>query len=52
MDTLGITPNLLYKDFISNSSLKKHLELSEKIEKLSPEKIDFVLKMINELKNI
>lgn len=52
MDTLGITPNLLYKDFINNSSVQKHLELSEKIEKLSPEKIDFILKMINELKNI
>lgn len=52
MDTLGITPNLLYQDFITNPSLKKHLELSEKIQRLSPEKINFAIKMIDELKRI
>lgn len=52
IDTLGITPNLLYQDFIHNPSLKKHLELSEKIQNLSPEKINFVIKMIDELKRI
>lgn len=52
MDTLGITPNILYQDLLSNSSVKKQLELSEKIQYLSPEKINFILKIIDELKNI
>lgn len=52
MDTLGIEPNLLYYDFIHNESIKKHLELSEKLQYLSPEKIDFIIKMIREIKEI
>lgn len=52
MNTLGITPNLLYQDFIYNSTLKKHLELSEKMQNLSPEKINFIIKIVDELKRI
>lgn len=39
MDSLGITPNVLYKDFILNSELKQKIEISEKIYELPNDKI-------------
>lgn len=44
MNILGIEPNLLYGDLINNKSIQKHVELSEKLQYLSPEKVDFIMK--------
>lgn len=52
MNTLGIEPNLLYGDLINNKSIQRHIELSEKLQYLSPEKVDFIMKMIHEMKGV
>lgn len=52
MNTLGIEPNLLYGDLITNKPPQKHIELSEKLQYLSPEKVDFIMKMIHEMKGV
>lgn len=50
MNFLEITPNILYKDFITNPILKKKIEVSEKIEELQPKEIEAVYKMIDIIK--
>lgn len=52
MNFLGITPNILYKDFITNKEVKQKIELSERIEDLSPEKIDALLKIVDVFKGL
>ena len=52
MNFLGIAPNVLYKDFITNQKLKKKIEISEKIEELSNDKIDALFKIIDVLKGL
>ena len=52
MNLLDITPNELYKDFITNENLKNKIFVSEKISSLSPEKIDAILKIIEVIKDI
>lgn len=52
MNFLGITPNILYKEFITNPELKKKIEISEKIETLPDGKIEAVYKIIDILKEI
>lgn len=52
MNFLGIEPNVLYKEFITNSELKQKNEISEKIEELSNDKIDALFKIIDVLKGL
>lgn len=52
MNFLGILPNTLYKDFITNSELKKKIEITEKIEDLKPENVDTLVKIIDILKEL
>ncbi len=52
MNFLGITPNVLYKDFISNPELKQKIEISEKIGELPNEKIQALYKIIDVLKDL
>ena len=52
MNFLGITPNVLYKDFITNPELKQKIEISEKIDELSNDKIDALFKIIDVLNNL
>ena len=52
MNFLGITPNILYKEFITNPELKKKIEISEKIETLPDDKIEAVYKIIDILKSL
>lgn len=52
MNFLGITPNILYKEFITNPELKKKIEISEKIDELSNDKIQALYKIIEVLKNL
>jgi len=44
---LGITPNTIYKSFITNENIIKNIEISDKIATLSDEKIDFIISMID-----
>ena len=50
MEVLEFTPNTLYNQLIKNSIIKKQLELSNELNKLSEDKLNFILKMIKELK--
>jgi transcriptional regulator with XRE-family HTH domain len=52
MNLLGITPNILYKDFITNSDLKRKIEVSEKIDELPNDKIEALFKIIDVLKEL
>lgn len=52
MNFLGITPNVLYKEFITNPELKQKIEISEKIEELPIDKIDALYKIMDILKEL
>ncbi len=52
MNFLGITPNILYKDFITNPELKQKIEISEKIDALPNDKIQALYKIIDVLKDL
>ena len=52
MNILGITPNTLYKEFITNTKIQKNIELSEKINSLSDEQKQFISSVIDLLKNV
>ena len=52
MNILGITPNLMYKEFINNPRVKKEIEVSEKISELSTEKLEIILEMTKMLKDL
>lgn len=52
MNFLGITPNILYKEFITNKELKQKIELSEKIEDLSAEKVEALIKIVDVFKEL
>lgn len=52
MNTLGITPNILYKDFITNPEIKSKIEISEKIEELDADKIKALYIIIEAIKKL
>lgn len=52
MNFLGITPNTLYKEFITNPDLKRKVEIDEKISELEPNKIEALFQIIEALKNL
>ena len=52
MNTLGITPNILYKEFITNPEIKSKIEISEKIEELDADKIQALYIIIEAIKNL
>lgn len=52
MNLLGIAPNILYKDFITNPELKQKIEISEKINELPTDKIEALFKIIDILKGL
>lgn len=49
---LGISPNTLYKEFLTNENIKKQLEISKEINELPENKLDFLLNFIRLLKNM
>lgn len=51
LNILGISPNSLYKDFITNPSLKENIELTEKISTLSNEKKALISSIIDLLED-
>ena len=52
MNLLGITPNTIYRDLISNPKVAKNIELSEKMAALTDEKKDFISAIIDLLNNL
>lgn len=52
MNILGITPNIIYKEFLTNPEIKENIELAERIDSLSDEKKNFVSSIIDLLKNM
>ena len=52
MKILGITPNVIFEKLIVNKQLESQLQLSKKASKLSEEKIDFVVSVIDLLENL
>ena len=51
MNILGITPNTIFKELMSNPNIMKQIEISEKLNQLSEEKLNFVDNMIDLLAN-
>lgn len=52
MNVLGITPNTLYLEFLTNEEIKKNILLSEKINSLSDKKKKFISSIIDLLNNM
>ena len=52
MNILGITPNVIFEKLIVNKQLESQLQLSKKASKLSEEKIDFIVSVIDLLGNL
>lgn len=52
MNLLGIMPNVAFCDLIKNEDLRLQVFLSTKISELSKEKIEFLLSLIDSLKNL
>ena len=51
MNILGITPNTIFKELMTNKDIIKQIEISEKLNYLSEEKLNFVDNMIDLLIN-
>ena len=51
MNILGITPNTIFKELMTNKDIIKQIEISEKLNQLSEEKLNFVDNMIDLLTN-
>ena len=51
MNILGITPNTIFKELITNENIQKQINISEKLNQLSEEKLNFVDNMIDLLMN-
>ena len=52
INILGISPNLFYKDFVTNPKVKKEIEVSEKLSELSTDKLEVILEMAKMLKDL
>jgi len=52
MNILGITPNVIYKPFITNKNIVNNINLCEKISSLSEDKKAFVNSIIDLLQNL
>ena len=51
MNILGISPNTIFKKFMTSKTVLKQVAISEKLNELSEEKINFVDNMIDLLIN-
>ncbi len=52
MNILGISPNVIFEKLIVSKELEAQMELSKKASKLSIDKLNFVLSVIDLLDNI
>ena len=49
MNILGMVPNVVFKDLVSNEDAKQQILISEKISQLPEEKVNFLDKFLDEL---
>lgn len=52
INLLGIEPNILFKDLITNEKIKKKIKLSESLNDLNENEIDFIIKVIEAIKEL
>lgn len=52
MNILGITPNTIYKKFLTHPQISENIELSEKVNSLSDEKKKFISSIVDLLKDM
>ena len=52
MNILGITPNTIYSNFITNQNIKDDISLSKKISSLSNEKKEFISSIVDLLNDL
>mgnify|MGYP000690040337 FL=1 len=52
MNILGISPNVIFEKLIIHKDLETQMKLSKKASKLSDEKLDFIISVIDLLENI
>lgn len=52
MEILSIAPNTLYKQLINNNSILRQLEISEEINSLPNDKLEFIMKIIKDMKEL
>ncbi len=52
MNILGISPNVIFEKLIENDTLKRQIELSKKINELPKDKIDFIMSIVDLIKNL
>ncbi len=52
MNILGISPNIIFEKLIENDKLKHQMDLSKKINELPDEKIDFIMSIVDLIKNL
>ena len=46
MNLLGITPNILFEDFITNEDIKEQMSISKKINKLNKKDLEFLTAIV------
>lgn len=52
MNTLGIAPDVLFKDLMRNNDVVFQVNLSQKISELPKERQRFINKIVDELKRL
>ena len=52
MNILSISPNVIFEKLIENDTLKRQIELSKKINELPKDKIDFIVSIVDLIKNL
>ena len=52
MNILGISPNVMYKEFIKNPKVQQEIEISESLSELSTEKLELILEIAKKLKDL
>lgn len=52
MNILGITPNTIYKEFLTHPKISENIQLTEKINSLSDEKKKFISSIVDLLKDM
>lgn len=52
VDALGITPNAVFRDLVTNKDVKTQVRISQKISLLPKNKLKYLEKMIDELRKV
>lgn len=52
INILGISPNAIFERLIENNNLKRQIQLSKKINELSDDKINFIISIVDLVKDL